>query len=133
MKRRKANVTFKVPSWNYCNHQNLLNPTKAERTTCRFCVQGKHTCTCVLTNEQLFSDGTMITKTNNCVLATCGFTDATDIVDMPDKPVVDSKLIAKVVIDEYRATYKGMIDEGYSAIVADKVAREVVLGHGKNL
>lgn len=133
MRRRKATITFKVPSWNYCNHQNLLNVAKPEKTTCRFCIQWKHTCTCVLTNKQLMKDGELIHKTRSCIIATCGFGDATEICEEPVKPAVDPKMIAKVVLDEYRNTYKGLIDEGYSAVVADKVAREVVLGHGKNL
>lgn len=128
MRRRKAQVTFKVPSWNYCNHQSILDISKPSTTRCRFCVKSKHTCTCVLTNEQLFISGGLIEKTNNCKMASCGF-DQVEIVDTQVSP----RLVAKVVLDEYRGTYKNLIDEGYSAIVADKLAREVVLGHDEKL
>jgi hypothetical protein len=49
--------------------------------------------------------------------------------EIQDNVQLDGKAVARIIIDEYRTTYKMLTDEGYSHTIADKLAREVVLGH----
>lgn len=121
MRKRTARVNFKLPSWQYCNHQSLWHPYKADRNMCRFCTKTKQGYLCVLDNLPLLQEGELIMKHHICL-------KGTGDVEIQES-CVDTKQVLRVVLDEYRTTYKALVDEGYSHVVADKLAREVVLGH----
>lgn len=117
-------VTYRVPDWAYCNCQGSL--TKPSKDKCRFCIKEGKNFRCALYNEMLdTTQGTLVVKTRACVKAGCGF--ASVVEDNP-APAVEPKELMKLAIDEYRKTYKNLINQGYPEAIADKIARQYLLG-----
>lgn len=127
LKKITTDITYKVPGWHYCNLQD--NPKK-ER--CRFCVKDGTGYRCALYNMPLTVESTVLAvKTRDCERATAGFkSTVVDVeeVKVPTEPTIDPKLVMKVAIDEYVKTRNKLLGQGYPATLADKVAREYVLG-----
>lgn len=120
----KANVTYKVPDWGYCNHAAGL--TKVSKETCRFCVKtGKGSYSCALHNMPLdVEQGYIARKCQQCVKD--GFSRHAEIEE--DSVKVNPKDVMKATLSEYRKAYKSLIAQGYPDAVADKLAQKVLLG-----
>lgn len=126
LKKITTEITYKVPAWEYCNHQATIlgQPSKDK---CRFCVKEKDHYRCALYNEILTSEGALISKSRCCQKAMAGF--KSKVVDADDMaPSVDPRLIVKTTISEYNKIRKQLISQGYPETIAEKVAKETLLG-----
>lgn len=124
MKRICTKVTYRVPDWEFCNHQASL--TRASKEKCRFCVKhgGKHIC--VLYNMPLDTcEGHLVKKDIECYRATAGY--ASVVEDTPEVNI-DPRDIMRLTIQEYRKVYNALIAQGYPANMADKLAQQSILG-----
>lgn len=117
-------VTYKVPAWGHCNMQATMfgQPSKEK---CRFCVKEKGYHRCALYDEVLdTSQGTLINKTRSCLRSSAGFDSTVE----DTVPTVDPKKLMKHTIAEYTKVRKQLIGQGYSEVIADRLAQEYVLG-----
>lgn len=120
MKRTKVTVNFKVPSWNFCNY-DVGNGISS--MVCRFCEKQKAGYRCMLYDEPLKFDGTLLEKTYTCCKNTAGF--GIEIEDEP--PAADPKELMKLAINLYSKTLKDLINQGYPQEIADTVAKQYIL------
>ena len=126
MKRLTVDVTYRVPSWNFCNIDAGVRYTgKAPKELCRFCIKDGKGHRCALHNECLSSDGTFVEKTEGCCVATAGH--AIEILDTAP-PTVDPKELIKMSIDEYEKQLNNLISQGYPYAMARTIARQYMLG-----
>lgn len=125
MKRIKTTITYKVPSWEYCNHEKMFKPSK---DTCRFCVPTGKNYTCALYNMPLSTvDNLLIEKTHQCVRATAGFGGPVEDVVPEPHISIDPSLIMKVAINGYTKVYKDLVNQGYPAALAEEAAKQYML------
>ena len=68
MRKIKREITYTVPSWNFCNLDGFTANGRFSKETCRFCVKTKtkNGYKCALTDEVLHSDPTFVHKTQQC-------------------------------------------------------------------
>lgn len=128
MKRIKSNVTYLVPSWNYCNSDNLVGGD-ITKEKCRFCVKDGNGYECLLHGASLTTQGEYIYKTNTCKRATCG--DRATIVSEhvePQRPAVQPKELMKQTIELYVSTMNGLLNDGYPRPLAENLAKQFILG-----
>lgn len=121
MKRIKTVITYRVPDWCFCNCSNFGRPTKE---LCRFCVKHGRDYVCVLHNMPLdIQEGFLVKKDEECVRATAGFKS-----EVPDVVQADPKLVMRTTMQEYRKVYRQLIMQGYTDIMADKIAQQTIMG-----
>ena len=122
MKCIKTVVTYKVPDWQFCNHSGKGAFTK---DVCRFCVKHGKVHVCVLHNMPLnVTEGILINKCPACCKATAGFKSVVEDSEVRVNP----KDIMKLTMQEYRRIYRQLMDQGYPANMADKLAQQTILG-----
>lgn len=125
MKLIKTTITYKVPSWEYCNHEKMFKPSK---DTCRFCVPTGKNYTCALHNMPLSTvDNLLIEKTHQCIRATAGFSGPVEDVVPEPHFSIDPSLIMKVAINGYTKVYKDLVSQGYPAALAEEAAKKYML------
>ena len=127
MKKIKSTVNYVVPHWNFCNSDNIINGGELTNDTCKFCVKTKTGRFCLLYEESLSVNDGLITKVRACCEATVGYPSVIDPVP-PPPPVVNPKDLMKQSIDLYVKTLTELMTQGYPQPIADKVARQYVLG-----
>lgn len=125
MKRIQSQVTYTVPSWNFCNNDNLLPGGRLQNDTCRFCIKTKTGRHCVLYDQPLRTDGEFIDKARECCKATAGF--ASNIVEAPPAPTIDPRELIKQVVDLYAKTVNDLLAQGYPRQIAETLAKKHLL------
>lgn len=125
MKKIKTTITYRVPSWDHCNHEKMFSPSKEK---CRFCVPNGKGFRCTLHNEPLtVTEDLLVNKAHQCVRASAGFGGPVEEVDSLGMPPIDPALIMKVAINGYIKTYNGLINQGYPAGLAEEVAKKYMM------
>lgn len=125
MKAVTSTVTYAVPSWNFCNHDNLFEGS-IPKTTCRFCQKNKDgSYMCLLHNQTLSTEGRLINKRPECCRATVGLDQS--IVEAA-RPQIDPNSIIDATIAEYSKVLKDLMNQGYPMTIAEKVAKELMTG-----
>lgn len=132
LKIMKAEVTYQCPAWEFCNemlHGGLTTGNK----TCRFCVKQRGTCYCALHDKTLnvHADGT-VDKCKDCLGVTKGlFKPKVHVVNAVDtKPDVNPKDIVKAAADQMQKATKQLMNDGYTAELALKMAHDLVAKGG---
>ena len=126
MQRIKSEISYKVPSWNFCNLDTYsILSGKVSKETCRFCIKKNGAFRCMLHDEPLNYDGTFIEKTKGCKVASVGV--AIEILD-PEPVHADPKQLMRMTIDEYNKQVNGLVATGYPHNIATKLAKQYVLG-----
>ena len=126
MKKLKTEVTYKVPSWNFCNMETgTMFTGKVSKETCRFCIKKNGAYRCILHNEPLTYDGAFIDKTEGCCVATAGV--GIEILE-PAPVAIEPKKIIKMAIDEYTAQVGMLVAQGYPQAMAEKFAKQSLFG-----
>ena len=126
MRKIKSTVTYTVPSWNYCNSDNLVNGGELTTNTCRFCVKTKTGHDCLLYNEALSVSDGYISKVRACCRATAGYPSAID--EAPPVPTIPPKQLMSQTIDLYSKTVSDLLGQGYPRALAEQVAKKYLLG-----
>lgn len=130
MKRLKSTVTYNVPSWNYCNSDNLVGGDLTKEK-CRFCVKDHNGYECLLHGASLTVRDEFICKADTCKRATAG-DRATVISDnvapQPQLPTVQPKELIKQTIELYITTMNGLLNDGYPRPLAENLAKQFILG-----
>ena len=121
MKRVKVSVSYAVPDWNFCDFES--------GQLCRFCDKTKNGYACRLYDENLSSCNDMIYKARKCCEATAGF-DAEVTVEAPPAPAptIDPKVIMSETIKIYTKALNELLTQGYPRLLAEKLAKQSVLG-----
>lgn len=121
MRRVKVTVMYAAPGWNFCDFE--------DGGMCRFCDKTKDGYVCRLYNENLSSCKNMVDKANACRRATAGF-DAEVTIEAPPapSPAVDPKVIMSETIKIYTKALNEMLAQGYPRQLAEKLAKQSVLG-----
>ena len=127
MKRIRAQVTYNVPHWAFCNCDDD-ELTKIPKRVCRFCVKSKGARMCMLYGEQLVDNDGLVYKTQRCKAATAGY-EATIIADHvePPVPTVNPKDLIKQTIDLYAKTVNSLLNQGYPRAIAEQAAKQHIL------
>lgn len=126
MRRVTSSITYTVPSWNFCNNDNLLPGGRLQKDVCRFCIKTRGGYRCALYDQTLSTDGEFIDKVRACCKATAGF--ASNIEEAPAAPTVDPSLLVKQVIELYDKTVKELVNQKYPRAIAEQVAKKHLLG-----
>ena len=126
MKRIKSTVTYKVPSWNFCNSDNLTMSGDVTSQTCRFCIKDKAGAHCLLYDKPLSIMDGLIYKVRDCCKATAGFASVID--EPPPTPTIPPKDIMKQTIELYSKTMNDLIAQGYPRPMAELAAKKYILG-----
>lgn len=125
MKKIKTTVTYKVPKWDYCNHEKMFKPSK---DTCRFCVPTGKNYTCTMHNVPLTAvDNLLIEKAHACVRATAGFGSQVEDVEVGPKMHIDPAVIMKVAINGYTKVYNDLVNQDYPAKLAEEAAKKYMM------
>ena len=124
MRKLKTTVTYKVSDGGYCNLRFERHKGFPADQRCRFCTNlGKNGFVCVLHNMPLVvEEGCLIRKTQACMACKSQI-----VPDEEDAPKVNPKDMIKWALDEYNRVYNQLVNEGYPAALAMKVAKESVL------
>lgn len=116
-----STVTYKVPSWNFCNHDNMFGGD-ISKMTCSFCHKEKDgTFKCLLYNKVLTTNGRLINKVPQCVNATAARSGVVE----PDQN--DNRELIKQSVDTLLSTIQDLMKQGYSYELAQAAAKEYVL------
>lgn len=126
MKKIKSEITYTVPSWNYCNNDNLLPGGRMQKDTCRFCQKTRSGHRCLLYDKPLSSSDGMIDKIRDCCRATAGY--ASSIDEPPPVPTIEPRELMKQTIELYNKTVTDLMSQGYPKAIADRVAKQHILG-----
>ena len=124
MKKLKVNVTYHVPSWNFCNSDNLINGGELTKNTCRFCVKSKEGHKCLLYDEHLSVKGRLISKVRKCCIATAA--NAGEVVPAPE-PTIQPKELMEQTIKIYTQYVDDLIKQGYPRQMAERAAKKFIL------
>ena len=125
MKAVTSTVTYAVPSWEFCNHDNLFDGD-IPKMTCRFCQKNKDgSYMCLLYNQSLSTEGRLINKLPGCCRATAGLDHS--IVEAA-QPQIDPKAVIDATITEYSKVLKNLMNRGYPIAVAEKLAKAHLTG-----
>lgn len=125
MRRIKSTVSYKVPSWNFCNSDNLTVTGDLTSQTCKFCIKDKAGHRCLLYDEQLNTKGELIHKVKACCKATAGFESVID--EAPPAPTIPPKDLMKQTIELYSKTMNDLIAQGYPRPMAEQAAKKYIL------
>lgn len=126
MKRIKSTVSYTVPSWNFCNSDNLTFSNEMTDKVCRFCVKDKAGAHCMLYDKPLAIKDGLIYKVRECCKATAGFESVID--EAPPAPTIPPKDIMKQTIELYSKTMNDLIAQGYPRPMAELAAKKYILG-----
>lgn len=121
MRKVKQTITYKVPSWNFCNSDKT---SKIGKETCRFCVKTKFGYICTLYDTQLAESHGAVSKCYQCIEHTAGFTVE---ISEPEIPAVDPKFIMSETLAIYKKTLDTLLGQGYPRVMAEKLATKYVL------
>lgn len=124
MRKIKLQLQYRVPSWNFCNHDSYTAAPNFSKERCRFCVSTKGGYHCLLTDEDLTSDSSFINKTATCIHATAGFAVSADEPNIQ----VDPKLIMRETLITYNKALNDLLNRGYPRQMAETIANKYVLG-----
>lgn len=123
MFKLKADVTYLVPEWDYCNNQKLFRSNETDGTFCRFCFKKGGKACCSLYNELLDVVGGRAVKKHPLCLKACKSRRSVSTIDDADiVSKVDPKAIAASVLKEYRRVYQAFIRQGMTDSVAHEMA-----------
>lgn len=125
MKKIKSQVTYTVPTWNFCNSDNLLPGGHMQKDVCRFCIKSRSGYRCVLYDQPLKTDGEFIDKLRECCRATAGF--ASSVEEAPQAPTVDPRTLIKQTLALYAKYVNDLISQGYPRQLAEAAAKEYLL------
>ena len=120
MRKVKQTITYRVPSWNFCNSDKTSRITS---DTCRFCVKTRAGYICTLHDTHLESSNGAVSKAYQCRQLTAGFT----VDEPPELPAVDPKFIMRETLATYKKTLNGLIGQGYPRTMAETIATKYVL------
>lgn len=126
MQKAKVTINYKVPSWHFCN-DDRLDGGELTKHTCRFCIKTGKSYTCVLYDQSLYSDGTLIQKTDGCKRACVGLPTEVTERDTSNSLQVPPKEIMKQTIDTYTKHVKELRAQGYPQAMAETFARKFTL------
>lgn len=124
MRKIKLQLQYRVPSWNFCNHDSYAAAPNFSKERCRFCISTKGGYRCLLTDEDLTSDSSFINKTAICIRATAGFAVSADEPNIQ----VDPKLIMRETLIAYNKALNDLLNRGYPRQMAETIANKYVLG-----
>lgn len=129
LKKVTTNITYRVPTWNYCNMIKPGTLSKPTNEKCRFCVKDGKGYRCALYNSTLdVKDTVLVRKTRDCEKATVGYKSIVeDVPDVDPTPTIEPKKLMKTTIQLYNKTRKQLLSQGYPAALADQVAMDFVL------
>lgn len=125
MRQIKSTVSYKVPSWNFCNSDNLSVHGDLTSQTCRFCIKDKTGHRCLLYDEMLNTKGEFIQKVRECCKATAGFESVVD--EVPPGPTIPPRDLMKQTIELYSKTMNELIGQGYPRAMAEQAAKKYIL------
>ena len=125
MRKVKQTITYKVPSWNFCNLDVFTTNGRFSKETCRFCIKSKEGYRCALYDEVLHSDPSFVHKTKRCIDVTAGFAAE----ELPDVLTVDPKVIIAETLKQYKKIYGDLLKQGYPVGMAETVATKAMLGN----
>lgn len=130
LKKVTTQVTYKVPTGCECNLSVHGSMTKVSTERCRFCVKGRgNSYVCALYNESLdVSMQTLVNKCDACKKATSGYKSIVEDANESPEPTVSPKTVVKTAINEYIKAYKSFIKQGYPDAIAEKLAKEYLIG-----
>lgn len=123
MRKIKREITYTVPSWNFCNLDGFTTNGRFSKETCRFCVKTKNGYKCALTDEVLHSDPTFVHKTQQCINVSAGFSAA----ELPDTVSVDPKVIIAETLKQYKRIKDDLLKQGFPSTMADSLATQMML------
>lgn len=124
MRKIKVTVQYRVPSWNFCNHDGPTPDQRFSKELCRFCVSTKEGKYCTLYDKWLASDRTFTHKVDDCIQATAGFAITADEQSIS----VDPKLIVRETLKSYNKTLNDLLKQGYPRPVAESLASKYLTG-----
>lgn len=125
MKKIKSTVTYRVPHWNFCNSDNLLDGSELSKNACRFCIKTKTGRYCALHDETLDVNDGFIKKAAACRKITAD--PRIEIDTTPQVPTIQPREIMKQTIELYNKTVNDLIAQGYPKQLADNLAKQYVL------
>jgi hypothetical protein len=125
MKRIHSTVHYDVPSWNFCNSDNLSIDSELTGGMCKFCHKTKDGHKCLLYDEDLSTKGRLVSKTQGCCKTTAGFTS---VIDTQPAPTIQPKELMKQTIKLYAKTVNDLMAQGYPKAIAETVAMKHILG-----
>ncbi len=127
MRRVKSKITYSVPSLNFCNSDALTLGGGLSSATCKFCIADKSGVRCVLSEEQLKTQGRLIYKTDECCRASAGFESVIEEQQM-QAPTIEPKTLMKQTIELYTKTVSDLVNQGYPRPIAEQAAKKHILG-----
>lgn len=124
MRKIKQEINYSVPSWNFCNKDEVQPDGRYSKELCRFCIKTKNGHRCMLYDELLTTDPNFVHKTKGCINASAGFhTEVTEIVP----PVAVPKLMMRETIKSYNKAVNDLMAQGYPRDLANKLAEQHIL------
>lgn len=121
MKSVTSKVTYKVPNWNFCNHDNLFDGD-LNKMTCSFCQKQKNgTYKCLLYNKELCTNGRLINKLPPCIEATISSGGEVEQDHNETRQQLEQS------VDTLLRTIQDLMKQGYPYELAQAVAKEYVL------
>lgn len=129
MRRIKSNVSYVVPTWNFCNSDITTNDSDLSKNLCSFCIKTKDGYRCALYDIKLETSNRLIEKTRACCKATAGFNS--EIVKEYEKdslPTVEPKVLMREAILSYNKTLSELLNQGYPRQLAEKLAIKHTIG-----
>lgn len=127
MRKIKVALQCRVPSWNFCNLDGMQPDQRITTEACRFCVSTKAGKRCLLYDKPLKFDGKFIYKPDECIDATAGFAITVD-EPVPERPVVDPKVIIRETLKLYNKELGDLLNQGYPRSMAEMIAMKYVTG-----
>lgn len=124
MKRVSMKVTCSLPSWHYCNYDGFTANGRFSKELCKFCKKTKAGYKCVLHDQPLTSDPTLVHKCKGCI-DVCG--RVTDEVVEAQQPPVDVQALVRDTLKSYNKLRMQLVAQGYPASIVDDVATRYML------
>ena len=126
MRKVTSQITYKVPSWNFCNSDKLTIDAKVSKDTCRFCVKTKTGHTCLLYDKSLDVNDGLIHKVRECCKATAGYPST--IEEAPQGPTIEPIEIMEHTINLYTKTVNELLAQRFPRSMAEAAAKKHILG-----
>ena len=125
MRKIKAQLTLKLPSWHYCNYDGFTANDRYSKDLCRFCEKTRYGHRCRLFDSDLMADPRFVHKAAECIR----LCDGEYVEEAPPAPeVVDVKLLSKEMLKEFVKRRTELQKQGYPFALAEKAAAKYVLG-----
>ena len=121
MRKVKLELTAKVPSWDFCNHDKLNVSPVPTKELCQFCKTERGIRVCTVFNEVLGEKGGLIDKTAKCIKLTQSFGGQADVAEPLE---ISPKDIVREAINLYSKTYNDLLNQGYPRELAEKFAKQ---------